>query len=254
MNYDPFSNALKGGFIGTIALAALMAGCKKDDSSATPSFCRQTSVSVEYVSDNDNYQYQTDLTFNADGQLIKEGDEFTYEWSDHTLVRRNFYDGVLQNKSTFMLDGDGRAISETNVDAGQNLVFNRTYQYDANGYLTSLSQTGSYPYTEVHEWVNGNLSKTTRTTPFGDVITSTYTYDPQLVTPASYTVLPILGKVSKNLVIYSAGAYSFGGYWTTTDIQYELDQYGNVLKSIVNLVDTGVASTLTLEYLYEGCQ
>ncbi|MFN0014498.1 MAG: hypothetical protein ACKVU2_08110 [Saprospiraceae bacterium] len=254
MNYKPFSNVLKGCLICTIALAVLLVGCKKDDQTASTSFCHQTSVSVDYVSDTDNYQYQATLTFNADGRLIKDGDAYTYEWSDHQLVQRNFYTGVLQNKSTYTLDGAGRAISETNVDQAQNLVFNRTFQYDANGYLTSLSQTGSFPHTETHEWVNGNLSKTIKTTPFGDVITTTYEYDPQLVTPASYTLLPIFGKGSKNLMIQSASAYSFGGYWTTANVQYEMDQYGNVRRSIVKFVDTGVASTLTTEYLYEGCQ
>jgi len=237
-----------------VVVMVVVQSCEGDKETTQPVFCHQTSVSVDHVGDNDNYQYQSTLTFNAEGQLIKEGDAFTYDWTDHELVQRNFYNGVLQSKTTYTLDGAGRAISETNVDAAQNLVFNRTYQYDANGYLRSASQAGSFPNVETHEWVNGNLTKTIRTTPFGDVITTTYTYDPQLVTPASFTLLPIFGKVSKNLSIHSESTYSFGGFWTTADIQYELDQFGNVRRSIVNFVDTGVASTTTSEYLYEGCQ
>lgn len=236
------------------AVMVVVQSCEGDKETTLPVFCHQASVSVDHVGDNGNYQYQSILTFNEKGQIIKEGDAFTYDWSDHELVQRNFYNNVLQSKSTYTLDGAGQAIAEINVDAAQNFVYSRTYQYDANGYLTSLSQTGANPYTETHEWVNGNLSKTILTTPFGDVVTTSYTYDPQLVAPASYTVLPIFGKLSKNLSIHQAGAYSFGGYWTTADIQYELDQKGNVRRSIVHFVDTGVASTTTSEYSYEGCE
>ncbi len=239
-------------FLFFITLVAGIQSCKKDETTVVPPpapFCHRTSVTVDYVSSNSNNHYQKLFTFNANGQLINDGTDVTYTWADREVVRRDFY-----GKTTYTLDGAGRAINETHVDAAQNFVYNRTFQYDANGYLTIVNQTGSYAHSKSYQWMNGNLSKVINTTLFGDTITHTYTYDLQLVTPASYTVLPIFGKESKNLEIHVVGIYSFGGYWTTSDTQYELDQYGNVKKSIVNFVDTGVASTWTSEYFYEGCE
>lgn len=238
----------------TTLLVFALASCKKDEIIPPEPFCHLVSETVDYVSASSSNHYTILYTYNADHQLVGESSGVTYTWSDLEMVRRTFTNvGALLEKATYTLDNAGRTVSINAVDGSQNFVYYRSYQYDANGYLASASQTGTVSHTTTYEWIDGNLFKTINTSPFGDVITTTYSYGLQLPAPSSYTNLPLYGKASKYLSTHSESIYSLG-YWTTADTQYEFDQYGNVQKSILNFVDTGVASTLITQYTYEGCE
>ena len=239
-----------------ICLLAL-SSCKKDDPALPPAptpFCHQTSATVNFISGSTSNNYQVDFTFNDDHKLIRDGLELTYEWSANQVIQRSFINGSVDFKTTYVLDNAGRAVSQTSTNAAGGYLSNGTYEYDASGHLVKVVEASTFGgSTTTKEWSQDNLIKEVNTTQFGDVRTTTNTYHQILISPASFTRLPIFGKDSKSLLASNLNVYSWGGSSSYT-FQYELDALGNVTKEISNGVDLGQTSTLTAQYTYQGCQ
>ncbi len=192
---------------------------------------------------------QIDFTYDNEHKLTRSGSDYSFEWSDKQMIMRSFADSVLQYQSTYLLDYFGRAVCQTTTDSAGVYGHDETFEYDTAGYLIKVIRSGNAASVKTKEWIHGNMVKEVTTSKSGEVCTTTYSYDPNLVYPDSYIRVPIMGKHYKNLFVKSEAIDSFGT--SSTIYQFELDAHGNVIKQIEKWVKPEKSTIFTLLYTYE---
>lgn len=208
-----------------VIITVLFAACKKDGANKQQE-CRVSSINL-------NGTATTNFSYNEQGwvSVMSKGDEVTtYSYTAGGYIRQMLKANKLMEKSTTELNAQGliQKITKQQFDLNGNVIFNLiyTYEYNGNGEIVkSISKSGSNPeQTTTYTWSNGNLVSTG-----SGVIYSYYTdkssQDGDLL---RITNLQAYGRIlikNKNLV------KSVSQNGTTTNIDYEFDSNGRIIKS-----------------------
>lgn len=234
-----------------LAGAITLSACQKDVLRLTKStsLYHQTAVVLDYFNGHKNVHTQIDFTYDNEHKLTRSGSDYSFEWSDKQMIMRSFADSALQYQSTYLLDDFGRAVCQTTTDSAGVYGHDETFEYDTAGYLIKVIRSGNAASIKTQEWMHGNIVKEVTTSQSGEVRTTTYSYDPNLIYPDSYIRVPIMGKHHKNLCVKSEIIDSSG--ISSTIYQFELDAHGNVVKQIGQRVTPEKPTIFTVLYTYE---
>jgi hypothetical protein len=187
---------------------------------------------IEYDTDNQPIRYEKALNEFA-----------TFDYGTTTVTK--VYDGKT---TTYNLDATGKVISsKTPID---NTSY--TYTYDINDQvITTVETKGTFVTTFNHEWVKGNLVKTTYKRPVGDINTTVvYEYDENTKNTVQnpYLELNLLGSVVNNNIQSEYLGLNLTGKSSGNAIK-------KITKSFVNRAGGANPASIitTYDYVKDGC-
>jgi YD repeat-containing protein len=232
-----------------LAAMSFFPSCKKNSDNTPPppgpgNFIRvKTSVSA----------YES-LKFSYDnaGRLIERisngTTKVTYEYPSGKVIQKVFTPGgVLSDTWTFTLDANGLSTQRT---YDQDAAYLETTLYNSDKQIVKTITQGS-GYTEGADYFysNGNLDSCRFSSNGAWTFTSRYTYytdKPNVMDPENYGEAHF-GKGSKNLYKTFQYVYPDGTITEITNVSYEYDAKGRVIKRI----SQKGANTGFINYTYE---
>ena len=187
---------------------------------------------IDYDSENQPIRYE---------KALNEFATFDYGTSVVTKV----YDGKT---TTYNLDATGKVISS--ATPADNTSY--TYTYDINDQVIMTVETkGTFVTTFNHEWVKGNLVKTTYNRPVGDISTTViyeYDEDTKNTVQSPYLELNLLGGVVNNNIQSEYLGLNLTGKSSGNAIK-------KITKSFVNRAGGANPASIitTYDYIKDGC-
>ena len=187
---------------------------------------------IEYDTDNQPVRYEKALSEFA-----------TFEYG--TIKVEKVYDGKT---TTYNLDATGKVISSTTP--ADNASYTYTYDLD-DQVIKTIEVKGTFTTTFIHEWVKGNLAKTTYKRPLGDLTTTVvYEYDEDTKNTVQnpYLELNLLGSVVNNNIQADYLGLNLTGKSSGNAIK-------KITKSFVNRTGGANPGSIitTYDYVKDGC-
>lgn len=157
-----------GLFVSTLAFTA----CGSDDDVVDNGETSSSKHIVKIIEEEDGAIYETIYSYDSQGRVVKvvgtessassnSYSERTYQYGESVIISKEV-DGLWSESHSYTLE-NGRIVKDVEkqtYEGRNNSTITTLYSYDSNGYLTTISESGSSidSNTKQIEWTNGNLT------------------------------------------------------------------------------------------------
>ena len=233
-NFISLMSLTIGVFVSVIAITAC--GSSDDDSIGGNGSDKQSPKHISLIIEEEgNSIYESTLSYDSQGRVVKvvgtessvgtnSRSEKTYQYGETIIVTKEVEEGTWSNGQSFTYTEshsyqleNGRIIKDEERQGSSSMT--ATYNYNADGYLTSIDESGSNNSnnTEIVTWKNGNISSM-----------GSYTY--------TYSNIPW----AKGFSFYLKGS-NLDGYL------FSMGYYGNLPKNLPSSISDGWTFDYTVQ-------
>ena len=153
--------------LGWLVSMFAFTACGSDDDVVDNGETSSSKHIVKIIEEEDGAIYETIYSYDSQGRVVKvvgtessassnSYSERTYQYGESVIISKEV-DGLWSESHSYTLE-NGRIVKD--VEKQNNSTETSLYSYDNNGYLTSISVSGTNTdsNTKRIEWTNGNLT------------------------------------------------------------------------------------------------